>query len=101
MLGNIYFKLKLTKEALFLFEDLLNGNVVSSSQDLVDVHGSLYEGYKAMGNIPSAFKHLEMYHELTDSLLNHSITEQINDLEIKYQTEKKEKNWNWPTLIAR
>jgi two-component system, sensor histidine kinase PdtaS len=88
LLGSIYIKLDQTRKGIDLLKDLIESATIQSTVDLSDIHANLYLGYKEIGDIPSAFHHLEIYHELSDSLLNQNITQQINNLEIEYQTEK-------------
>lgn len=88
LLGSIYMKLDQTRKGIDLLNELIESGAIQSTVDLSDIHANLYLGYKEIGDISSAFHHLEIYHELSDSLLNQNITQQINNLEIEYQTEK-------------
>ena len=88
LLGSIYIKLDQPKKGIDLLQDLLDNDAIQSTKDISDSHGALYEAYKEIGDIPTAFHHLQSHHELTDSLLNENITQQINDLQIQYETEK-------------
>lgn len=88
LLGSIYMKLDQTRKGIDLLNELIESGAIQSTVDLSDIHANLYLGYKEIGDISSAFHHLEIYHELSDSLLNQNITQQINSLEIEYQTEK-------------
>jgi two-component sensor histidine kinase len=44
----------------------------------------------ALGNYPSAIKHYQRYTALRDSIFNETKSKQIEELGIKYETEKKE-----------
>ncbi|NTW34173.1 MAG: tetratricopeptide repeat protein [Bacteroidetes bacterium] len=52
--------------------------------DLSDIHDSL-------GNIKDAFKYYKLYSETKDSILNKESHNKIAEMEVKYETEKKEK----------
>lgn len=44
----------------------------------------------ATNNWPSAFKHLQLYHNLSDSLYNQTNTQQLLELKIKHESDKRE-----------
>jgi hypothetical protein len=44
-----------------------------------------------MGNIPHAYEYLLKYNNISDSIRSISLTEQIAEMQTKYETEKKEK----------
>lgn len=88
LMANIHLALGNIEEGIGLLQELLNEDPATSIRDLAEVHQSLYLAYKNSGNIRSAFDHLEKHHELSDSILNEEITNQINRLEIAYQTDK-------------
>jgi len=58
--------------------------------DLKESHKMLYMAYKDKGDIKNSFYHLEIFKELSDTLLNQDIINQINNLEVSYQTKQKE-----------
>jgi len=60
-------------------------------QEMMDGIGDLASVYKGLGNFEKALHFYDQYTSLKDSLLNEKTTEQINELQIKYETEKKEK----------
>ena len=53
--------------------------------------GNLALNYEALGDYRSAYKYYKEFSERRDSLLNESTTAKINELQIKYETEKKDK----------
>jgi len=57
-----------------------------------DIYLSLYTADSALGNYLPAINHLRKYKSLTDSLFSERKSHQIEELQIKYQTEKKEKD---------
>ena len=56
--------------------------------------GSVYkiasDSYKMQGNYEDAYKYLDLHKTMNDSALTRAKKNQLNDLEKKYQTEKKE-----------
>lgn len=65
----------------------------------------LYEGYHGLatlyaktGNFKKAFEYEQMYANLKDSLLNANLTKQLSELEILYESAKKEKEIESLTL---
>jgi AraC-like DNA-binding protein len=53
--------------------------------------GNLALNYEALGDYKSAYKYYKDFSERRDSLLNESTTAKINELQIKYETAKKDK----------
>ncbi len=53
--------------------------------------GNLALNYEALGDYKSAYKYYKDFAERRDSLLNESTTAKINELQIKYETEKKDR----------
>ncbi len=57
---------------------------------LPEVYYSYYRAYKLWGKLKPALQYCEKYYTLNDSLTGIEVKEKIADLEIKYQTEKKQ-----------
>ena len=90
-LANILVKTGFELQGIELLEEILAEEKYNQSlKDRAETHEGLYEAYKSLAKPIQALKHLESYQLLQDSILNQKITNQINDLEIQYQTEKKE-----------
>lgn len=90
-LANIFTKTGFETKAIGLLEEILTNEKYNKSlQDQTKAHEALYEVYKLLAKPVQALEHLEAHHQLQDSILNQEISSQINDLEIRYQTEKKE-----------
>ncbi|MFT3796030.1 histidine kinase dimerization/phosphoacceptor domain -containing protein [Flavobacterium sp.] len=64
-----------------------NNNVVLAGSE-----NTYFKADSAVGNYRSAIAHLQKYKSLSDSLFNISNAKQFADLQLKYETEKKEKN---------
>lgn len=69
-------------EAIFNEYDLTSG--------LKATHQNFYNIYKSQGDYPSALASLESYITLNDSLVNAQTQTQIEELQIIYDTEKRE-----------
>jgi len=59
-------------------------------KDLPDIDFHFYTIYKLTGKTKSALKYYERFHKIKDSLNAVEVKEKIADIEIKYQTEKKQ-----------
>ena len=92
-LGYNLAKLGKTQEGLTLLESAIKN---SESQKLErvarDAHKLLSEIYADNGLFQKAYQTKSRQLVLTDSLLNASVTDQITNLEVKYQMEKKEQD---------
>jgi serine phosphatase RsbU (regulator of sigma subunit)/Tfp pilus assembly protein PilF len=61
-----------------------------SKEDIKDVYLLFSEIYKDLNNYKQAYHYLAMASEIKDSLYNSAVAEQVTDLQIKYETEKKD-----------
>ncbi|MBN1182434.1 MAG: tetratricopeptide repeat protein [Bacteroidales bacterium] len=59
-------------------------------KEVYDNYKELYKVYAAKGNYKKALEYFENYSALKDSVLNEDYLNQINELQTKYETEKKE-----------
>lgn len=75
-------------------EYVLRGERFADNIEAIDLQRNAYytlsEIYSETGRFKEAYNHYKMYTTLHDSMLSKDITEQINDLNIKYQTAQKE-----------
>lgn len=62
----------------------------SMLQETGVIHQNLHELYKSKGDLAKALAHYISFTDVQDSLLNESGRKQIAELQIKYDTEKKE-----------
>ncbi|PZR20572.1 MAG: hypothetical protein DI539_10450 [Flavobacterium psychrophilum] len=70
-------------------------NLAKENNDLFNLsqlERSHFEADSATGNYLGAIQHLQNFKKLNDSLFNISSTQQFADLQLKYETEKKDKN---------
>lgn len=56
-----------------------------------DAYNSLAELYEAMGDYKNARRYSVLYMALKDELYNETLTQQMGEIQVKYETEKKEK----------
>ncbi len=59
-------------------------------ENLPDIDFHFYNIYKLTGKTKNALKYYERFHKIKDSLNAVEVKEKIADIEIKYQTEKKQ-----------
>lgn len=52
----------------------------------------LYQADSAVGNFREAFTYLEQYQRLKDSAFNDTTSKQLQEITLKYETEKKDRN---------
>lgn len=65
---------------------------IASIRQLKDAHSMLFQVDSAAGNYLDAIRHLQYYKALNDSLFNETKSRQIEELQIRYETENKEQN---------
>lgn len=68
---------------------------IQSVREQLRIYQGLYNCYKAQGEFQSAVTYLAQYSDMKEALFNEENSRQIANLEIKYQTEHKEKENNW------
>lgn len=57
-----------------------------------DIYMMLYKSDSAMGNFLPAIQHLMKHKEINDSIFNETKSRQIEELQVQYETAKKEKD---------
>jgi len=91
ILASIYAKQKKYTEA---FNTLANSEMICLKQnltnDLVEVYYQYYDIYKEKSNHDKALFYYEKYYNLSDSIKSIDVVENIANLEIKYETNKKQ-----------
>lgn len=61
-------------------------------RQLLVAEKAFYSADSAVGNCAAALEHFKNYKILNDSIFNSKNSQQYNDLQLKYDTEKKDKN---------
>ena len=89
VLGEIYFQKGNFSEAIRTFQELLKKPLNTREFELVIIK-AIANVYKQAGNLDSTVVYMEKSFALSDSLHNLQSTENINNLKIAYETEKKD-----------
>ena len=88
-LGEAYFKSGDNRRAEDYLQEGLNRT--TSKKILRELHYNLFELYEHQGFFPRALENHKTYVKLNDSILNEKNLESINALQVKYESEKKDK----------
>lgn len=93
LIGNAYLKLKeYTKAKTFLLKTIQIASTRKvGMMYLPDAHESLAKVYNAMGNYKQAYLEQREFSLLKDSLQSDKMSENINQLEVRYRTAQKDK----------
>jgi two-component sensor histidine kinase len=93
-IGVFYFKRGNYKKARSFLETAIeNGGKNGSLQNFKDFHLYLFRVDSALGNYTGAIKHLRQSNQITDSIFSVTRNKQIEELQIVYETEEKDKNF--------
>lgn len=91
-IGDVQFHMKLYAETIkSLTEALKVGEQIKNPEIIKYALSNLSEAYAQTADWKSAFLHHRRYSILSDSLINSENTRQINELQIQYETDKKDK----------
>jgi serine phosphatase RsbU (regulator of sigma subunit) len=71
--------------------DLQLSREIHSKDNIAAAYTFLSEGYSKMGNYQKAYEYQTALSNLKDTLYNEANTKQVNDMQVKYDTEKKER----------
>ena len=92
-IGRYYFDKKQFERAAVHFHIALDEAMLNNSVNTIrDLDLYLFKTDSSLGNYFSAIKYLNQYHQLNDSMFNVAKTRQVKEVQIKYETEKKEKD---------
>jgi len=92
-IGNFYFnRIEYSKARPYLISALNSYKELGTVQYVQYAHLALFKVDSAMGDLTSATKHLQESVRLKDSIFNVEKNRQIEELQIAYGTEEKEKN---------
>ena len=93
-IGRYYFSKKQFATAATHFHIALDEALLNNSANTIrDVDLLLFKTDSSLGNYFSAIKYLNQYHQLNDSMFNVAKIRQVREVQIKYETEKKEKDF--------
>ena len=91
-IGDVLMHMKQYPETIkSLNEALAIGLQIQNPEIIKYAYSNLAEAYAQTGEWKSAFLHHRKYSILSDSLINSENTKQINELQIQYETAKKDK----------
>lgn len=91
-IGNVYNMKGDTKQGIQYSLEALPMARKVHDDDLVDyIYSFLAEGYSKTGNYKKAYDYQVALSNLKDTLFNDASVKQVNDMQVKYDTEKKEK----------
>ena len=92
-IGRYYYGKKEFEKAATHFHIALGEAMLNNSANTIrDIDLYLFKTDSSLGNYLSAIKYLNQYHQLNDSMFNVAKTRQVKEVQIKYETEKKEKD---------
>jgi two-component sensor histidine kinase len=92
-IGNFYILTKNYKQAGVYYNKILSlptGSVRPIT--LGEIHQMQFRVDSASGHFASAIRHFELYQNLHDSLFNATKNKQIQELQIRYETDQKDKD---------
>ncbi len=90
-ISNLYFdKNEYQKSIHFANQALLCSQRVSDLQKQYSAYLHLYDSYNELGNFEKALEYYKHSTKLKDSIFNQEKVKSIQDLDIKYKTQKKE-----------
>lgn len=91
-IGDCYlYENKLDEALLYLNKGVTLLKEINSKDGLKDAYAGLSEVYHQKGNYKKAFEYQSLYAELKDTLFNEQVSEQITEMNTKYESEKKDK----------
>ena len=90
-LGEVYYDLRKFKESKENLENAIMLAIkVKNPLQLAEAYENLSITEKELGNYQAAYEAHVLYKELSDSLFNEEKSKQISELEIQYESEKKD-----------
>ncbi|MCS3798568.1 histidine kinase dimerization/phosphoacceptor domain -containing protein [Niastella sp. OAS944] len=81
-----------TKAAAFFHKALNASSGINNASDIKGIYLMLYKAYAAIGDYKSANIYLIRNKEISDSIFTENKSRQIEELQIQYETAKKEKD---------
>ncbi|MBO9204322.1 MULTISPECIES: tetratricopeptide repeat-containing sensor histidine kinase [Niastella] len=85
-------KLQYGKAIAYLKKALSTAESTNSLAQMKDINLMLFRADSGLGNYTSAIQHVLRHKQLSDSLLNETKNWQIQELEVQFETAKKEKD---------
>lgn len=89
--GSVYEKTGKTEKAISSYAEAINyAEELNAKSQLEGYYNEISKLYRDAGNFQKAYKYLTLKSAVTDSLMNEQKLKQIEELQTKYETEKKE-----------
>src|SRR5258708_38525697 len=89
-IGQYYFGKKQFVKAATHFQIALDEAVLNNSVNTIkDIDLALFMTDSSLGNYVPAIRHLNQYRQLNDSIFTVAKIRQIEEVQVKYETEKK------------
>lgn len=90
-IGNVYIKQKKYKAAIDMHTRAFDfASEIGNKEVMKEASNSLAACYEAIGDFNKAFEYLKLSSALKDSILNTTFTEQIAEMQTRYDVEKKD-----------
>jgi two-component system sensor histidine kinase UhpB len=90
-IGGIYYKKGLYKDALTnLQKALFMAKITKGGSNISNCYKLIAATYERMSDFKNAFEYYQLFVELNDSLFNEKKSQQIAEINTKYDTEKKD-----------
>ncbi|HTB06816.1 MAG TPA: tetratricopeptide repeat protein [Bacteroidia bacterium] len=91
-IGNVYdMKGEMEKGVAYSEQALQMAREINAKDMVAAAYTFLAEGYSKLGDYKKAFDYQAGLVNINDTIFNETSTKQINDMQVKYDTEKKEK----------
>jgi two-component system NarL family sensor kinase len=91
MLGDVARQQRQPAQAIAYYQQALTiAREAGSNEDLMQMHSGLAAAYSSAGNFEKAFESQKLFSQFSDSLFSENTTQQVTELQTKYETEKKE-----------
>ncbi len=91
-LGQIYEKMGRTEKAIQSYKDAIEiAKEINFRDGMKGAYAALAKAYENKGDIPNAYEAYKRYTGLKDSLMNETTSEQLTEMNARFESEKKEK----------
>ncbi|MBL4655895.1 MAG: tetratricopeptide repeat protein [Bacteroidia bacterium] len=91
-LGNIFSEKKMSTKAISYFERALSiSREINSKTDIEISYLNLSNEYSKLGHYKKAYEYHDLYTAIKDSIFNEESAKSMNEMQAKYESEKKEK----------
>jgi serine phosphatase RsbU (regulator of sigma subunit) len=89
-IGNVYEQQELSKALVYYDEMLATAKELDYKEGIRDAYANHASVYTKLRNFEKALSYTQLFHESKDSLLNKENFKQVNELNTRYETDKKE-----------